>query len=372
MDATPHTPANRDSIAAPTTTDADSCPTGRHTEDAVAASTDIITSGPVPTKPSTHGTGHLHEPGTATAYFAGGCFWGLERFFQEIDGVRDTTVGYAQSRIADPTYEQVCSGGPDAAETVRVDFGTSRVTLRTLTLLFLEVIDPFSHDRQGADHGRQYRSGLFHLDEEQRLTFATALNQLRQRSGREPAVAVESLRNFHPAEEDHQDYLRTHPGGYCHIPLATIAHAPQRQRYIERIWALGDESYAVTQEAATERPFANEYDANFEPGIYVDIVSGTPLFLSTDKFDSGCGWPSFSKPIDPEALTEHEDRSIPGRPRTEVRTTDTRIHLGHVFDDGPQEHGGLRYCMNSASLRFIPASRMVEEGYGPLLDLVQE
>jgi peptide methionine sulfoxide reductase msrA/msrB len=136
------------------------------------------------------------------------------------------------------------------------------------------------------------------------------------------------------------------------------------------VWELSPEEYAVTQEAATERPFDNAYDQTFEPGIYVDIVSGKPLFLSTDKYDSGCGWPAFSKPIDDSALTNHRDTTLPGRPRIEVRTAGSQIHLGHVFDDGPRDRGGLRYCMNSASLRFVPREQMESEGYGKYLPLL--
>nr|WP_240945150.1 peptide-methionine (R)-S-oxide reductase MsrB [Bifidobacterium sp. DSM 109958] len=360
------------------------------------------------------------------AYFAGGCFWGLERYFQAVDGVTGTTVGYAQSTVPNPTYEQVCSGSTDAAETVRVEFDPARVSLRTLVLLFLEVIDPFSVDAQGPDHGRQYRTGMFYVADDnvddaaqgdadgattdadmprigttdasgadaaapdspaglaarsvaahatgnaQQDVYVAALEQLIDRDPRRPAVLVEPLRNFYPAEEHHQDYLVKNPGGYCHIPLAAIANVKRRQRYVERIWDLTLEQFAVTQRAATERPFTNAYDRTFEPGVYVDVVSGEPLFLSTDKFDSGCGWPAFSKPIRDDLLTEHEDDRVPGRPRIEVRTADTQIHLGHVFADGPANRGGLRYCMNSAALRFVPLSRMAEEGYGDLIPRLEQ
>ena len=304
------------------------------------------------------------------AYFAGGCFWGLERYFQNVDGVVDTTVGYAQSTVADPTYEQVCSGATDAAETVQVTFDPARVSLRTLSLLFLEVIDPFSVDRQGNDTGRQYRTGMFFTSEEQQHVYIAAIEQLIDRRPQRPAVLIEELRNFYPAEADHQDYLINNPGGYCHIPLAAIANVKRRQKYVERIWDLTLEQFAVTQNSATERPFVNEYDHTFEPGIYVDIVSGEPLFSSRDKFDSGCGWPAFSRPLRADLVTEHEDDRVPGRPRIEIRTADTQIHLGHVFEDGPADRGGLRYCMNSASLRFVPRSRMAEEGYADWIPAV--
>ena len=271
-----------------------------------------------------------HNDGnTQTAYFAGGCFWGLERYFQNVDGVTDTTVGYAQSTVESPAYEQVCAGGTDAAETV-----------------------------------------MFYTDETQRAVYVAALEQLVDRQPQRPAVLVEPLRNFYPAEAHHQDYLVNNPGGYCHVPIAAIANVKRRQKYVERIWDLTLEQFAVTQNAATERPFVNEYDEEFEPGIYVDIVSGEPLFSSRDKFDSGCGWPAFSRPIAGDLLTEHEDHRIPGRDRIEVRTSDTQIHLGHVFTDGPADRGGLRYCMNSAALRFVPRSRMAEEGYGDWISVV--
>ncbi|MBW3088641.1 peptide-methionine (R)-S-oxide reductase MsrB [Bifidobacterium sp. 82T24] len=310
------------------------------------------------------------NPAAQTAYFAGGCFWGLERYFQEVDGVTATTVGYAQSRVPDPTYEQVCSGETDAAETVRVGFDSSRVTLRTLSLLFLEVIDPFSVDRQGNDTGRQYRTGMFFTDPTQQAVYIAAIEQLIDRIPQRPAVLIEPLRNFYPAEEHHQDYLEKNPGGYCHIPLRKIRNVRRRQKYVDRIWDLTLEQFAVTQHAATERPFVNEYDHTFEPGIYVDVVSGEPLFSSADKFDSGCGWPAFSKPIRADLVTEHEDDRVPGRPRIEIRTAETQIHLGHVFDDGPAELGGHRYCMNSAALRFVPLERMEEEGYGEYIPLL--
>ncbi|MFT8986964.1 MAG: peptide-methionine (S)-S-oxide reductase MsrA [Bifidobacterium psychraerophilum] len=301
---------------------------------------------------------------------AGGCFWGMERYLQGVDGVLSTKVGYAQSNKPNPSYEEVCSGETDAAEAVEVEFDPDRVTLRTLVLLFLDVIDPFAVNQQGNDVGRQYRSGLFWpegQEGEQEPVFRQALHELEDREGRSPAVEVEALRNFYPAEGYHQDYLNKNPGGYCHISIAKIHNVANRQRYIERIWQLSREQYEVTQHAATEMPFNNAYDNTFEAGIYVDVVSGKPLFLSTDKFDSGCGWPAFSKTISPDVVTEHSDHTIPGRPRTEIRTADTRIHLGHVFDDGPAERGGLRYCMNSASLRFVPKSAMAEEGYGEYL-----
>ena len=310
--------------------------------------------------------------GRRTAYLAGGCFWGLEAYLGRIEGVTGTTVGYAQSTIDSPSYDQVCSGSTDAVETVRVDFDPRRVTLRTLALLMVEVIDPFSVDRQGNDVGRQYRSSMLFTDDEQRTVYDGVVDRVAALTGRTPAIVVEGLRNFFPAEEHHQNYLDKNPGGYCHISLAAMSRVAERQRWVEKAWSLDPERFAVTQLSATERPFDNEYDHQFSPGIYVDVLSGTPLFLSSDKYDSGCGWPAFSRPIDPASLTERRDDSIPGRPRIEVRSAGTGIHLGHVFDDGPDDRGGLRYCMNSASLRFIPRDQMAAEGYGDYLALLNQ
>ena len=329
-----------------------------------------------------------HNDGnTQTAYFAGGCFWGLERYFQNVDGVcisssRCFVFSHVFfSGLGSCMHFPYFSGCAEvflpnmrASLTRRLWPVNSRsrpwCTMRTLTLLFLEVIDPFSVDQQGEDRGRQYRTGMFYTDETQRAVYVAALEQLVDRQPQRPAVLVEPLRNFYPAEAHHQDYLVNNPGGYCHVPIAAIANVKRRQKYVERIWDLTLEQFAVTQNAATERPFVNEYDEEFEPGIYVDIVSGEPLFSSRDKFDSGCGWPAFSRPIAGDLLTEHEDHRIPGRDRIEVRTSDTQIHLGHVFTDGPADRGGLRYCMNSAALRFVPRSRMAEEGYGDWISVV--
>lgn len=324
---------------------------------------------------STDGSATEQASGTSdslrTAYFAGGCFWGLEHYFQQVDGVVDVHSGYAQSNIPNPSYEVVCSGVTDAAETVHVTYDPRKVSLQVLALLLIDVIDPYSTDGQGHDTGRQYRSGLFWTTPEQQRVFEQVIARFNERSSRPAGIEVTQLRNFYEAEDYHQDYLDKNPGGYCHVPLNKIANVATRQKYIERVSQLSPLQYSVTQEADTEQPFTNEYDALYEPGLYVDIVSGEPLFTSDDKFDSGCGWPSFSKPLDDSKLRYLDDHRVPGRDRIEVRVVDSGIHLGHVFDDGPKELGGKRYCMNSASLRFIPKSRMAAEGYGEYLDRVR-
>lgn len=194
------------------------------------------------------------------------------------------------------------------------------------------------------------------------------------------AIEVKPLTNFYPAETYHQDYLDKNPGGYCHInpalfEMARKANAPKTKVYQKPDDStlrkeLSAEQYAVTQKNATEPAFHNEYWNEHRPGIYVDITTGEPLFVSTDKFDSGCGWPSFSQPIQKDIIAEKKDTSH-GMIRTEVRSKTGDAHLGHVFTDGPKEKGGLRYCINSASLRFIPKEKMKEEGYGEYLPLIK-
>lgn len=299
---------------------------------------------------------------TATLYFAGGCFWGTEHFFKQINGVLDTRVGYANGHVENPTYEQVCGHQTGFAETVEVKYDPQRLPLTLLVQLFFRTIDPTSVNRQGGDVGPQYRTGIYYTDPALRPLLVAEKAKLAAAIGRPVAVEVEPLHNFYAAEDYHQDYLDVHPGGYCHVPSALFeearranADAPSKNTYRkptdeELRRRLTDVQYAVTQKAATEAPHQNAYDKEFRPGIYVDITTGEPLFLSTDKFESGCGWPAFSKPIDPHLLDNLTDNSH-GMHRTEVRSKLGGAHLGHVFNDGPKATGGLRYCINSAPLR---------------------
>lgn len=315
---------------------------------------------------------------TKEIYFAGGCFWGTEHFMKQIRGVKSTAVGYANSRVTNPTYKEVCTGTTDAAETVRVEYDPKEVDLALLIDLYFQTIDPTSLNRQGNDVGTQYRTGIYYTEAADSALIAEKLGKL-QRSYSQP-LEVENLplQNFYEAEDYHQDYLDNNPTGYCHISpkLFDMARNANKKRTYSRPdeatlrLQLTELQYNVTQRNATERPFANEYWDNHEEGIYVDITTGEPLFLSTDKFDSGCGWPSFSKPISDTLVTELTDTSH-GMVRTEVRSTTGDAHLGHVFDDGPESLGGLRYCINSASLRFIPKESMQEEGYGEYIHLLK-
>ena len=311
-------------------------------------------------------------------FFAGGCFWGVQKYFSLIDGVSETEAGYANGRgnAAVPlTYEAVCAGSGHA-ETVRIVYDETRVTLAALIDRFFDAIYPTSLNRQGHSVGIQYRTGIYYTDSRDEIVIDLALAHLQRR--REGKIVVECmpLSEFTRAEECHQHYLDKNPEGRCHIPPETMAKAAGAARCAPRSLAIGASSltpmqYAVTQENATERPFTGEYDKMFDPGIYVDVVSGEPLFLSTKKFYAGCGWPSFAKPVDERALTERTDTSF-GMVRTEVRSAGADSHLGHVYKDGPAEMGGLRYCINSAALRFIPKERMEAEGYGAYIDHLDE
>ncbi|MCM1162632.1 MAG: peptide-methionine (R)-S-oxide reductase MsrB [Duncaniella sp.] len=316
---------------------------------------------------------------TDTIYFAGGCFWGTQHFMDQIHGVVSTETGYANSGIANPSYREVCQGTTGAAETVKVVYDPEIVSLPFITKLYLLTIDPTSVNRQGNDRGTQYRTGIYYTTEAQRKQIEPVLKSLQAKIDRPLAIELTPLVNFYPAEDYHQDYLDKNPEGYCHINPALFQLAREarekktsysRPSNEELRKTLTSRQYAVTQQNATEPPFDNEYYDEHRKGIYVDITTGEPLFLSTDKFDSGCGWPSFSRPISEDVITEHNDTSH-GMRRTEVRSKIGNAHLGHVFNDGPRDKGGQRYCINSASLKFIPVEEMAAEGYDKYIPYVK-
>lgn len=310
-------------------------------------------------------------------YLAGGCFWGTEKYLQTLDGVLDTTVGYANGNTEQTDYQAVCSGSGHA-ETVEVIFDSDKISLFTLLEEFYQTIDPTSHYKQGMDIGIQYRTGVYYVEEKQKEIITASLKELQKQYQKPVVVENLPLQHFCIAEEYHQDYLTKNPNGYCHINIEKIVkqkqrivdetkyHKPDKQTLKQMLTPL---QYAVTQENETEPPFQNLYCDTQKEGIYVDITTGEPLFCSTDKFQSGCGWPSFTKPIDPNVLQEYDDLSY-HMIRTEVRSRCGNAHLGHVFEDGPKEKGGLRYCINSAALRFIPKEDMKKEGYEAFLKLL--
>ncbi len=304
-------------------------------------------------------------------YLAGGCFWGLEEYFSRIDGVIDVTSGYANGKTETTDYQRV--GITDHAETVHITYDASKVSYKDLLLYYLRVVNPTSVDRQGNDRGRQYRTGIYYTDEAEAAIAREVLAEKQKSLSEKIAIEVEPLRNFILAEDYHQDYLKKNPGGYCHIdvrkaadPVIDVSLYPKPdEETLRKI--LTKEQYAVTQENNTERAFSNEYWDKFDAGIYVDVSTGEPLFSSRDKFESGCGWPSFTRPISSDVVNYYEDRSY-NMQRTEVRSRSGNAHLGHVFNDGPADKGGLRYCINSLSIRFIPQADMEIRGYGYLLD----
>ena len=306
----------------------------------------------------------------AEIYLAGGCFWGLEEYFSRIEGVKKTTVGYANGQVESTNYQLIHQ--TDHAETVHLIYDEKRVSLREILLYYFRVIDPLSVNKQGNDVGRQYRTGVYYTNQADKSVIEQVFTEQEKQLGQKIAVELEPLRHYVLAEDYHQDYLKKNPGGYCHINV-NDAYQPlvdpgqyEKPTDVELKEQLTEEQYQVTQNSATERPFHNAYNATFEEGIYVDVTTGEPLFFAGDKFESGCGWPSFSRPIAREVLRYYEDKSH-GMERIEVRSRSGNAHLGHVFTDGPESAGGLRYCINSAALRFIPKEKMEAEGYAYLL-----
>jgi len=305
------------------------------------------------------------------ATFAGGCFWCMVKPFHEWPGIEKVVSGYTGGHVENPTYEQVCSETTGHAEAVQITFDPDVIPYAKLLDIYWRQIDPTDAGGQFHDRGSSYRPAIFYHNERQREE-AEASKRALEASGRfdKPiAVAIEPASAFYPAEEYHQDYYKKNPLRYKYYSIGS-----GRADFIARHWnakkdlaelrkKLTPLQFEVTQNNATEPPFRNEYWDNHEEGLYVDVVSGEPLFSSRDKFDSGCGWPSFTRPLAPGLIEEKDDFSH-GMIRTEVRSRPSDSHLGHVFPDGPKETGGLRYCINSAALRFIPLDRLEEEGYG--------
>lgn len=314
------------------------------------------------------------EKGVRDIYFAGGCFWGVEEFFSRLPGVVGVTCGYANGRSLNPTYGEVCSGATGHAETVHVRYDPAAVSLTDLIEGFFRIIDPVSLNRQGNDVGTQYRTGIYYADERDRPVIEEAMRREQEKHDLPLAVEAGPLENYSLAEEAHQKYLKKHPGGYCHIDLEKALRPPaayQRPSDTELKERLSPLAYEIVRHGATEPAFSGAYWNHKERGLYVDAASGEPLFSSSDKFDSGSGWPSFTRAIQPNAVTAHADNSF-GMQRVEIRSRIGDSHLGHVFNDGPRERGGLRFCINSAALRFVPYEEMESAGYGAWKEKVKQ
>ncbi|MDD3144786.1 MAG: peptide-methionine (R)-S-oxide reductase MsrB [Candidatus Gracilibacteria bacterium] len=319
-----------------------------------------------------------------SAYFAGGCFWCIESIMDAQTGVSKAISGYAGGTEKNPTYEEVSSGITGHREAVKVLFDPKIINYRELVEIFFRQIDPTDEGGQFADRGFHYTTAIYYINEEQKNIAQEVINNLDNSGEFEKKVVtrLEEFTTFYEAEKYHQDYASKQSlrynmykkgsgrKGYIDDNEEKYSSLFSKDETMDLKEKLTPLQYKVTQENATEMPFNNEYWDNHEDGIYVDVIDGTPLFSSTNKYDSGTGWPSFTKSIDDALLDKKEDDKL-FMNRTEVRSKTSDSHLVHVFDDGPVEDGGLRYCINSAALRFVPLADMEEEGYGEYLKLFE-
>ncbi|MBC8631858.1 peptide-methionine (R)-S-oxide reductase MsrB [[Eubacterium] tenue] len=313
------------------------------------------------------------------ATFAGGCFWCMFKPFSNYEGIEKIVAGYTGGEDENPNYEKVCQEITGHLEAIQLTYDDELVNYEDLLNIFWKQIDPTDTGGQFNDRGNRYKTAIFYHDDIQKELALKSKKELEESNLFENPIVTKILpaQTFYIAEEYHQDYYKKEPihyemyykgsGRYDFIKTHWDKNNKDRENLKSKLSPI---QFEVTQNDKTEPAFNNEYWDNKEEGIYVDVVSGEVLFTSKEKFDSGCGWPSFIKPISKNVLREKSDFSH-GMYRTEVRSTKANSHLGHVFDDGPKEEGGLRYCINSAALRFIPKNKMKEEGYESYLNLLK-
>lgn len=329
-----------------------------------------------------------------TAYVAGGCFWCVEADLEKQEGVTEAVSGFMGGSEVNPKYKDVAAGKTGHRESVKVLYDPTKISFGEIVRVTLIHTDPTDEGGTFYDRGHQYTTAIYYETEEEKQIAEKIIKEL-DASGifEDPVVTpVEKAGTFYPAEEGHQDYYQKNPLRYSYYRTGSGRDAfiketksrmqeNNKETVFDGNWRefsmpseeelkaeLTDLQYKVTQHEGTERPFDNEYNENKQEGIYVDIVSGEPLFSSTHKYDSGTGWPSFTQPINAEQIVEKEDKKL-FTTRTEVRSKLADSHLGHVFNDGPKDSTGLRYCINSAALHFIPKEDLEKEGYGEFLSL---